>query len=338
MTPMQRFEIREFGPEGLHMVEHAEPSPGPGQVCLAPRALSLNYRDHLVVAGSYNPKLELPAVPISDAAGEVVAVGPGVESFKVGDRVVTHFVVDWSSGRFGPGYLASTLGTPGPGLAARRVCLPERALAHIPAQMAFDAAATLPIAALTAYSVLVTEGEVGPGDTVLTLGTGGVSIFAVQIAKALGARVLITSSSDEKLARARALGADIGINYVDEPKWHKAVLQATERRGVDVVVETGGIETLGSSLASVVPGGVVGLLGALTGLSGRVDIAPILMKRIRVAGILVDSRARLLDMLALFETHAIEPVISARYPFESLPEALSELARGRHFGKIVIDM
>lgn len=325
-----------FGFDALQLREIPPPDPGPGEVRVRVHATSLNFRDVLVISGRYNPRLELPFCPLSDGAGIVEAVGPGVEEWKVGQRVLSHYACGWEDGPFDRGVLARTLGTPGPGLAADEVVLPAEALVALPDALTFEVGATLPIAALTAWSCLVTEGELRPDQWVLTLGTGGVSIFALQMAKAIGARVIVTSSSDEKLERARALGADGTVNYARNERWDKEVATLTEGRGAHVVVENGGVGTLSRSLKAVRAGGVVALPGALTGLVGEVDIAPILMKRVRVAGIFVDTRRALREMIAFLATHALEPVIDARFDLEELPQALEQMREQRHFGKIVL--
>lgn len=336
---MRTFRLHGFGLEHLRQEDLSQPGPPqPGEVLVEPRALSLNFRDLLVIRGLYNAKLALPCVPISDAAGVVTAVGPDVTRLRVGDRVMTHYVAAWMDGPFRSEYLRTTLGTPGPGLAAERVLLPEQAVLPLPAGYDFAQAATLPIAALTAWSGLVTEGKVSAGQNVLTLGTGGVSIFAVQIAKALGARVIITSSSDEKLARAKGLGADDGVNYRTRPDWDKAVLELTGGLGADVTIENGGVGTVGRSLAATRAGGVVAMLGALTGLEGSVPLGLVLMRRLRVHGILVDSRSAFEALIRFIEHHKLEPVIDRRFRFEELPAALRYLESGGHMGKIVIEM
>jgi NADPH:quinone reductase-like Zn-dependent oxidoreductase len=251
---------------------------------------------------------------------------------------MSHFISGWLDGPYRGAYLQTTLGCPGPGLAAERAVLPESAVLKMPPGYDFAEAATLPIAALTAWSALVTAGGLQAGQTVLTLGTGGVSIFALQIAKALGARVIITSSSAEKLERVKQLGADQGINYRAQPDWEKAVLEITGGEGADVVVENGGAKTLGQSLKAARAGGVVALLGALTGLQGEINIAPIPMKRLTVAGIMVGSRKAFEDMVVFFESHRIRPVIDRRFPFDRLREAFDHMAAGRHLGKIVIEL
>ena len=335
---MRIYRLDSFGLENLRLVEAEPPKPGPGDVALDVQAISLNYRDLLVIRGQYNPKLKLPATPISDGAGVVSAVGTGVTRVHVGDRVMTHFVAGWLDGPFHIRYVGTTLGLPGPGLAAERVVLPADAVLPLPDGYDFAQAATLPIAALTAWSALVTEGCVQAGQTVLTLGTGGVSIFALQFAKALDATVILTSSSDEKLARARRLGADHTVNYRTRPDWEQAVLELTGGEGVDLTVETGGAGTLDKSLRATRGGGIIALLGALAGVKAEITTGMILMKRLRIAGILVDSRAAFEAMCRFIGQHRIKPVIDRTYPFERLPEALADMQAGRHFGKIVVEV
>lgn len=335
---MLHYEFARFGLENL-MPRTGEPTePGDGEVRLRVAALSLNYRDLLILRGQYFPTLAAPAVPISDGAGVVEAVGPGVGDWQVGDRVVSHFVTGWQDGPYSSDHANTTLGLPGPGLAAQSVVLPAQALVRIPERLDFAQAATLPIAALTAWSALVTEGAVQEGQTVVTLGTGGVSIFALQLGAALGAKVIVTSSSNEKIAKALALGAHAGVNYVEHPKWEKEVATLTGRQGADLIVENGGVATLSQSLRAVKPGGTIAMLGALTGLVGEVDISPVLMKRARVAGILVDSKAAFQDLIRFVDEHRIEPVIDRRFPFDQLPEALRYLESAQHFGKVVVEV
>jgi NADPH:quinone reductase-like Zn-dependent oxidoreductase len=335
---MRAYRFDSFGLENLRRQETERPEPGPGEVRVELKALSLNYRDLMVVTGAYNPRLPLPATPVSDGAGVVSAVGEGVTALRAGDRVVSHFVSGWIDGPYRAGYVNTTLGLPAAGLAAEHVVLPATAVLPIPEGYDFAEAATLPIAALTAWNALVTEGHLEPGRTVLTLGTGGVSVFALQMAKALGARVVITSSSDEKLARCRELGADGTVNYRKHPAWDKKVRELTDGEGAHVVVENGGIGTLSTSLRATAAGGTVALLGALTGLAGEVNVAPVLMMRIRIAGILVGSRASFEEMNAFLVRERIRPVISDRFPFERLPDAFTHLRSGTHFGKVVVDL
>jgi NADPH:quinone reductase-like Zn-dependent oxidoreductase len=333
---MRAYRFDAFGLEHLKLVDARPQTPGPGEVALDLRAFSLNYRDLLVIKGLYNPKLKLPATPVSDGAGVVSAVGEGVTRVRVGDRVMSHFVAGWIDGPFRQQYTATTLGTPGVGLAAQQVILPAEAVVPIPAGYDFAQAATLPIAALTAWSALVTVGDVRPEQTVLTLGTGGVSIFALQLARALGARVIITSSSDDKLARTRQLGAYGTINYRSRPDWEQAVLELTGGAGVDLTVETVGPGTLDQSLKATRAGGTVALLGALTGRQGTVTTGLILMKRLRIVGIMVDSRAAFEALCGFLVEHGIQPVIDQCFSFEHLPYAFRCMEAGHHFGKIVV--
>jgi NADPH:quinone reductase-like Zn-dependent oxidoreductase len=333
---VRAYELAAFGLEQLRLRTVAAPEPGPGQILLEVHAVSLNYRDLLVIQGQYNPRLPMPAIPLSDGAGVIAAVGPGVHGVHPGDRVTSHFVADWHDGAFQQEYVRSTLGTPGPGLAAEQVVLPVGAVVPLPAGYTYAQAATLPIAALTAWSALVTVGGVQPEQTVLTLGTGGVSIFALQLARSLGARVIVTSSSDEKLARARQLGAQHTINYRAQPDWEKVVLDLTHGVGVDLTVETAGPGTLDRSLKATRAGGIVALLGALTGRQGAVTTGLIMMKRLRVAGIMVDSRTAFEALNRHLVAQQIKPVIDREFAFEELPEALRCMEAGTHFGKLVV--
>ena len=335
---MRAYRLHSFGVDDLKLEDVTPPKPGPGEIVLDVKALSLNYRDLMVTKGQYNPKLKLPATPISDGAGVVSAVGAGVTRVRVGDRVMSHFIAGWIDGPFRQAYTGTTLGTPGAGLAAEQVALPAEAVLPLPAGYDFAQAATLPIAALTAWSVLVTVGNVQPGQSVLALGTGGVAIFAVQLAKALGARVIITSSSDDKLERARKLGADHTINYEKTPDWEQMVLEFTGGEGVDVTVETAGPGTLDRSMKATRAAGTIGLLGALTGRQGAITTGLILMKRLRIVGIMVDSRAAFEALSRFIGEHKIRPVIDRHFEFAQLPEAFRHMEAGRHFGKIVVAM
>lgn len=334
---MRAYTISQFGIENLKLKETDPPRPGRGEALIDVRAFSLNFRDLMVIKGIYNPRLKLPAVPISDGAGVVSAVGEGVTRVKVGDAVASHFVSGWIDGPFKAEYPGTTLGLPMAGLAAEQVVLPAEAVVPIPKGYELKQAATLPIAALTAWSALVTEGGLRAWQTVLTLGTGGVSIFALQLAKALGATVIITSSSDEKIAKARELGADHAINYRTNPDWHKEVLKLTDNRGADVTVENGGGATLNNSMKATRAGGLIAMLGALTGLQCQADLSQVLMKRLRIHGILVDSRSAFEAMNRFIEQHDIQPVIDRVFPFEQFPDALRLMESAGHFGKIVVE-
>ena len=286
---MRAYQFDAFGLENLKLVDVAEPVPGPGEVLLQVRAISLNYRDLMVIRGQYNPHVRLPATPISDGAGRISA-SDGSDSGEIRPARVLHFISAGSTAAFAE-YTGTTLGTPGPGLAAEQVVLPTAAVLPIPEGYDFAEAATLPIAALTAWSALRTIGNVTAGQTVLTLGTGGVSIFALQMAKLMRAAVIVTSSSDEKLERARRLHADYLINYKSRPDWENLVLDFTDGQGADLTVETGGAGTLSKSMRATRTEGIIALMGALTGLKSELDLRLVLSRRLHIAGVFVDSRA-----------------------------------------------
>lgn len=335
---MRAWEIcDEFGIGNLELVDRPEPEPGPGQVVVEVRACSLNARDLMVVDGVYDPDLPRPRVPFSDGAGEVVAVGEEVVRFAVGDRVTGIFMQGWVDGGFTPDKVATALGGPVDGMAAEKVVLDEGGLVAVPEHLSFAEAATLPCAAVTAWNALVARGGLKAGDTVLALGTGGVSVFALQIATMFGARTIITSSSDEKLPRALRMGASEGINYRENEDWDEGVLELTGGRGVDHVVEVGGPDTLGRSLNAVRAGGNIAVIGVLTGVAGDVPTLPILQKAVRVQGIFVGSRAMFEDMnRALSLNPSVRPIVDRDFRFEEAPDALRYLESGAHFGKIVM--
>ncbi len=331
---MKAYEIQPgFGFDNLKIVERPAPTPGPGQLLVNQRAWSLNYRDLLVVTGAYNPRMKLPLVPLSDGAGEVAAVGPGVTRFKQGDRVAGCFMQRWPSGKLTDEKAKSALGGAINGILAEQVLLEEEGATAIPGHLSFEEAATLPCAGLTAWNALVVSGQVKAGDTVLVQGTGGVSIFALQFALMHGARVVATSSSDEKLARVKKLGASEGINYKTTPEWGKKAVELTG--GIDHIVEVGGGGTLGESLRAVKHGGHVAMIGVLTG-AATANPMPILMKAIRVHGIFVGSREMFEEMNRATALHQTKPVIDCVFPFEQAVEALKHMQSGSHFGKIVI--
>ncbi len=334
---MRVFEIRErFGLDRLVAAERPDPRPGPGQLLLRMRAASPNYRDLLTVRGEYNPKQPLPLIPCSDGVGEVVELGAGVSRFAVGERVAPIFAQDWISGEPAFSKLRSTLGGPRDGTLAELMLVPEHGAVRVPAHLSDEEAACLPCAGLTAWSALVTCATVRAGDTVLVLGTGGVSIFALQFAQLLGAQVIVTSSSDEKLVRARELGARHGINYLSEPAWGRKVRDLTGGEGVDLVVEVGGAGTLAQSLSAARFGGTVSVIGVLAGRSTDLSVIPILMKQLRVQGVMVGHREGFEAMNRAIALHEMRPVVDRVFPFEHSREAVAHLARGRHFGKIAI--
>ena len=326
---MRVLEIQEFGLDRLTVAERDIPRPGVGQVLVRVRAWSLNYRDLMVIAGSYNPKMKLPAVPFSDCAGEVVEIGSGVTRVKTGDRVMATFMQKWISGELTEEGARSALGAGGEGVAAEYVLFDQEGLILLPGYLSFEEAASLPCAAVTAWHSLITEGHLAAGQTVLTLGTGGVSIFALQFAKLVGARVIATSSKPEKIERLKAMGVDQTINYVDEPDWHKVA------RGVDHVIEVGGQETLPKSLRAVRPNGTVYLIGVLSG-RGDLDFTPVFMRNIRLQGIFVGSRAMAEEMLQRMEAVQLRPVLDRVFAFPEIRQALRYMESGAHFGKIVV--
>jgi NADPH:quinone reductase-like Zn-dependent oxidoreductase len=334
---MRAYEVRQFGIENLALVERDEPRPAPNEVVVKFHAASLNYRDLMFVKGTYNPRAKLPAVPFSDAAGEVVAAGGGVTRWKVGDRVCPIFTQGWIEGEPSAEKNRTTLGAGGglDGVLREFGAFDESGLVKIPEGFSFEEAATLPCAAVTAWNALVSSGNLKAGETVLTLGTGGVSVFALQFAKMHGARVIATSSSDEKLERVTALGADETINYKRRPDWDKEVLGLTNKVGVDHVVEVGGAGTLSKSLNSVRVGGHVCLIGVLSS-GGDFNPLSILMRGVRMQGILVGSRKMFEDMNRAIEANRMKPVIDKTFAFEEAREALKFMEGGSHFGKIVI--
>jgi NADPH:quinone reductase-like Zn-dependent oxidoreductase len=333
---MKVYEVQEFGIENLALVSRDEPQAAAREVVVKFRAASLNYRDLMFVKGAYNPKAKLPAVPFSDAAGEVVAVGGGVTRWKVGDRVCPIFTQGWIEGEASMQKNRTTLGGGAlDGVLREYGAFDESGLVSIPEHLSFEEAATLPCAAVTAWDALVEYGRLKAGDTVLTLGTGGVSIFALQFAKLHGARAIITSSSDEKLERAKELGADETINYRSAPDWDKEVLSRTNKLGVDHVIEVGGSGTLSKSLNSVRVGGHVALIGVLAS-GGDFNPLSVLMKCVRMHGVLVGSRQMFEDMNKAIAANRVKPVIDKTFAFEEAREALKYMESGSHFGKIVI--
>lgn len=337
---MRAYEIQEsFGLDHLRRTDRPDPDEnrlGTGKVLLRIRAVSLNYRDLMMVQGLYNPKQPLPLVPCSDAVAEVVAVGDGVDRVEPGDRVMPIFSQGWVGGEPTRERLRSTLGGPLDGTLQEMLVLDQRGVVHVPEYLSDEEAATLSCAAVTAWSALVTDAGIRAGDTVLALGTGGVSIFAVQLAKALGARAIVTSSSHDKLDRAKELGADHGIHYEEDESWGDTARELTGGRGVDVVVEVGGGETLPQSLRAVRMGGQISMIGVLSGIATDLDVTKVLMNRVRIQGILVGDRDRFEAMNRAFEVSEIHPVVDRVFSFEDAVEAFEHLQAGRHFGKIVI--
>jgi NADPH:quinone reductase-like Zn-dependent oxidoreductase len=334
---MRAIEIQnKFGLESLTLVERPDPTAGPFQALLKLRAASLNYRDLLTVEGKYNPKLPLPLIPLSDGVGEVVAIGDGVTRVKVGDRVAANFSQKWLGGEPARAKLGASLGGPLDGMLSEFRALHEDGLVQVPAHLTDEEAATLPCAAVTAWNSLINLGGLRAGETVLAQGTGGVSIFALQFAKLSGARVIITSSSDEKLERAKSLGADFGINYSTTPDWDKRAKEITGGLGVDHIIEVGGAGTFPKSLRSIKIGGHIGLIGNLSGNATEVNLVQILMQNVRIQGVLVGSRDTFEAMNRAISLHQLHPVIDRVFSFDEARQAFEYMASGSHFGKICI--
>jgi NADPH:quinone reductase-like Zn-dependent oxidoreductase len=334
---MKAIEIRAPGGlDRLDIVDRADPGqPGPGEIRVALHGSSLNFHDYIVASGK--SPAEDGRVPLADGAGLVEAVGDGVEEFAVGDMVVSCFFPDWQAGPPTIGDFARTPGDGIDGFAQAVVVLPATAFTLAPTGWDAVEAATITTAGLTAWRALVVDGKLKAGDTVLLLGTGGVSIWALQIAKAMGARVAITSSSDEKLARATDLGADFTVNYRSDADWGTTVARWTGGRGVDHVVEVGGPATLAQSIAAVRVGGHISLIGVLTGRGGDVPTAALMAKQARLQGLIVGSRAEQQDLVRALEATGVRPVVDRRFALEELADAFRHQESGDHFGKIGVE-
>ncbi|MEQ1863048.1 MAG: NAD(P)-dependent alcohol dehydrogenase [Micropepsaceae bacterium] len=335
---MKVVEIPQYGIEHLRVAERATPEPGSGQVLVRLKAASLNYRDLATVLGGFGAAYKLPLVPLSDACGEIAAVGAGVTRVKVGDRVATMFFQGWLSGEPTMAGLGTALGGSLDGVWRDFALLSEQGVSKVPAYMSDAEAATLSCAGLTAWRSLIVEGGLKAGETVVVQGTGGVSIFALQFAKASGAEVIVTSSSDEKLARAKAMGADHLVNYKKTPEWSKAVREITGGRGADHVVEVGGAGTLTESLQSIRIGGHVSIIGVLAGPVRDLQIRHIMGPNAKVKGITVGSRDQFEAMCRAMALHKIKPVVDKVFPFAAPQEAFKHMAGQGHFGKIVVDL
>ncbi len=334
---MRALEATAFSIDALKLGERPVPKPRRGEILIRLRAASLNYRDLAVLVQNYLPTLALPYVPASDACGEVVEIGEAVTRFKVGDRVTPIYTQGWHDGM--PTLelrTKRTLGAPLSGVLQEYIAVPAEDAVAVPANLSDAEAATLPIAALTAWSTLQ-EGGVKSGDTVLVQGTGGVALFALQFAKLAGARVIVLSSSDEKLVRAKALGADAGINYRTTPDWNVAVKDATQGKGVEIVVETAGA-TLDKSLAALAFGGFIGVVGFVAGYKAEIPLRAVIGPMVRMQGIAVGSRARFEAMNRAIAQHQLKPVIDSSFPLEQAADAFRHMEQGRHFGKIVVNL
>lgn len=341
---MQTFPVKmkawqlatQTGPDGLRLADIPQTEPLPHQVVVRVRANSLNYRDLMIASDKYGPGINLPLVPLSDGAGEIASVGSAVTKWKPGDRVVGTFFQRWQSGPFKAEAFSSALGGAMAGMLAEYVALDGDGVIAIPEHMSFEEAATLPCAALTAWQALVTHGQVSADQTVLILGTGGVSLFGLQIAKMHGARVIITSGSDEKLARARSLGADATINYRTTPDWDTEVMRLTGGTGADHVVEVGGHDTFEKSLRALAVNGTVSVIGGVSGFTSGVQLRDILAKNALIRGIFVGNHDMFAAMNRAFSRNLLKPAIDRVFPFDQATDAYRHLASGAHFGKVVI--
>ena len=323
---------------GLKQSERASRKPGAGEVRVAMRAVSLNFRDLMAVNGIYPNPVDFPVVPTSDGAGEVVEIGAGVIAFKPGDRVANTFFMDYVDG---PQTIPKSLGSFGggiDGMLAEEVTLPERCFAHLPAGMDFEAGSTLTCAGVTAWNAMFVLANLKPGARVLLLGTGGVSVWGLQIAKAAGIESIVTSSSDAKLERAKLLGATHTINYVRTPEWQDEVLRLTAGEGVDVVLEVGGQGTLSRSVTSARFGGAIALIGGVSGFGTDPAFSPmsLIMGAKRMEGVYVGSQQMLQQLASFVGITGIKPVVDKVFAFDDAPEAYRHLESGKHFGKVVI--
>jgi NADPH:quinone reductase-like Zn-dependent oxidoreductase len=331
---MRVWQISTFGIDSLELVERPTPQPGPGDVVVKIHAVSLNYRDLMMVKGLYNPKMKLPRVPCSDGAGEVEAVGEGVTRWKRGDRVCGIFMQNWLEGPPTPAKVKGALGGDIDGMLAEYVVLKETGLVRIPEHLSFEEAATLPCAAVTAWNALKAK-DLQNGSTVLMQGTGGVSIFALQFAKLKGARVLGISSSDAKLQRACSLGLDEALDYGETSEWDRWVVEKTGGEGVDLVVEVGGVGTLPRSLRAVKMGGTIAQIGVLSGPAEPIPVPMILHKQVHIRGIYVGSRANFEEMNQAIAAAKLKPVYES-HPWTEAKKAFKEMEGATHFGKLVL--
>jgi NADPH:quinone reductase-like Zn-dependent oxidoreductase len=337
---VRAFEIADqFGLDHLILAERPMPEAGSRQVRVRMRAATLNYRDLLIVHGLYNPKLHLPLIPVSDGAGVVDAVGEGVTRFRPGDRVVSVFFQGWLDGEPTLDKLATNLGANLDGVLCEYRVFDEAGLLPAPEYLSDAEAAALPCAGVTAWSAIVTLGRVRPGDVVVVQGTGGVALFALQFAKLAGATVILTSSSDAKLARGKELGADYLINYRAEPEWSRPVRALTHGRGADLIIEIGGAGTLAQSIRAVRVGGTVAMIGVVAGAAAsNIPLPLVVMRQVRMQGVTLGSRADFETMLRACEAVELRPVLDEqRFAFEQAPAAFTRMSAGEHFGKMVIE-
>ena len=328
--------VSDGGIDALALNERHSPEPGEGELLISVQASSINYRDLSTIEDPIPRGIAYPRIPNSDGAGEVIGVGAGVTRFKIGDRVAGCFFQNWSDGQISAASMASAMGGAIDGILAEKAVLSEAGAVHMPAHMSYEEAATLPCAALTAWNCLVEQGNLKAGNTALFLGTGGASIAGLQIAKMTGARAIITSSSDEKLARAKDLGADELINYYQTPNWEAQVLEMTNGVGVDVTIETGGGGTLEKTIESTRIGGTISLIGVLTG--GTINPTTVMRKSIRLQGVYVGNRRMFEDMNSAITLNQIHPVIDQVFDFQDARSAYHAMRAAGHFGKLVVKL
>jgi NADPH:quinone reductase-like Zn-dependent oxidoreductase len=335
---MRVFQIEgDWGMEHLKLSTRPEPKAGPGQVVVKMAASSLNYRDLVVPNRGYGSHTgNLPLIPVSDGAGTVVETGPGVRRVTAGDRVCPSYFQRWISGEPDLERLTQSLGGPIDGTMTDYMCLSEEGVCKVPEYLSDLEAATLPCAALTAWSALVTCSSTRPGDRVLVQGCGGVALFALAFAKALGAHVTVITSSDERIERVRQLGADATVNYRDMPEWAKATRDITGGRGYDLILELGGEMTLPQSLRCVRPGGTIAMIGILSGSAMAASLGLIITRQVRLQGVTVGHRDGFEAMLRAMAQHRIKPVIDRVFAFEELKVAMAHLQSGRQFGKVCV--
>lgn len=335
---MHAFHLLDFSHElnQLQRVEIDAPSPGPGEVLLKLHAASLNFLDLVVARGDFHfDGMTWPLIPVTDGAGSVAKLGTGVERFSIGDAVIPNFHVDWTAGTATAAELKRMRGVNLSGSLAEYAIVPAASLVSMPQHLSFEEAATLPIAAMTAWNAVI-KSHIQPGATVVLLGTGGVSLFALQFAKNMGAHVIITSSSDEKLERAKTLGADAIINYRRHPNWDEQVMQLTANRGADLIVETIGQETFARSLNAAAIGGAIFVIGVVSGPNLQIPVWPIMHKTLRIIGNDTGSIKDFRAAIRAIDQAKIKPVIDHVFSFNEAPAAYAKLAKGGHFGKIVI--
>jgi len=336
---MRVFQIQDdWGFDNLKLGTRPEPRPGPGQVLVRMNASSVNFRDLVVPERGYGSFTgTLPLIPLSDGFGEVVEVGSGVTRVAVGDRVCPMFFQNWVAGEPDLARLTGSLGGPIDGTMTELMCLSEQGVAKVPAYLTDEQAACLPCAALTAWTALAVCSTTRPGDRVLVQGSGGVALFALQFAKVMGAHVTVISSSDSKIERLRAMGADGTINYREVPEWSRPARELTGGRGFDHIVELGGEKTLPQSLRCIRPGGVLSMIGVLSGSALTAPLGQIVTRQVRLQGVTVGNRDGFEAMVRMLEQHRIEPVIDRVFAFAELKEAMGYLKSGAQFGKICID-